>query len=223
MKLKAFTLSLASLASLSLLVACSQRVQQFQQPAAQPQTQQTQQSQSAASSSTENTNQAATSSSQNAPEAQPTNIDGTYTGQGEGDRITLVVTGTTGTWTQVETDGKQEIKQISFDAANQQMIIGDDVKIYAINDNQMIIDDMDREASDRIVLSKQTRRRLVFSVSFMITQKNNHKYLPSVEYLSYTSINYLFLAFKLSRRGYEIQKISIIDVQVWLQSFDYAT
>ena len=151
MKLKRFTLSLASLASLSLLVACSQRVQQ---PATQSQTQQTQQSQAAVSSSTENINQAATSSSQNAPEAQPTNIDGTYTGQDEGDRITLVVTGTTGTWTQVETDGDQEIKQVSFDANNQRMIIGDDAKIYTINGNQMIIDDMDREASDRIVLSK---------------------------------------------------------------------
>ena len=145
---------MTSLASLSLLVDCSQRTQQFQQPAAQPQTQQTQQSQSAASSSTENTNQVTTSSSQNAPEAQPTNIDGTYTGQDEGDRITLVVTGTTGTWIQVETDGEQEIKQVSFDASNQRMIIGDDVKIYAINGSQMIIDDMDREASDRIVLSK---------------------------------------------------------------------
>ena len=148
---------MTSLASLSLLVACSQRVQQVQQPVAQSQTQQTQQTQqpqATASSSTENTNQATTSSSQNASEAQPTNIDGTYTGQDEGDRITLVVTGTTGTWTQVETDGEQEIKQVSFDAANQRMIIGDDVKIYAINGNQMIIDDMDREASDRIVLSK---------------------------------------------------------------------
>ena len=139
---------MTSLASLSLLVACSQRVQQVQQPAAQPQ------SQPAASSSTENTNQATTSSSQNTPEAQLTNIDGTYTGQDEGDRITLVVTETTGTWTQVETDGEQEIKQVSFDAANQRMIIGDNVKIYAINGNQMIIDDMDREAFDRIVLSK---------------------------------------------------------------------
>ena len=153
MKLKRFTLSLASLASLSLLVACSQRAQQLQQPVAQPQTQQSQQSQAAASS-TENTNQAATSSSQNTVTAQPTNIDGTYTGQDEGDRITLVVTGTTGTWTQVETDGDQEIKQVSFDPANQRMIIGDDAKIYTINGNQMIIDDMDREASDRIVLSK---------------------------------------------------------------------
>ena len=39
MKLKRFTLSLASLASLSLLVACSQRAQQVQQPVAQSQTQ----------------------------------------------------------------------------------------------------------------------------------------------------------------------------------------
>ena len=153
MKLKTFTLSLASLASFGLLVACSQRVQQVQQPAAQAQTQQTQQSQ-AASSSTENSNQAATSSSQNVPVAQPTDIDGTYTGQDDGDRITLVVTGTTGTWTELESDGDQKVKQVTFDAANQRMIIGDDVKIYTINGNQMIIDDMDRDASDRIVLSK---------------------------------------------------------------------
>ena len=154
MKLKTFTLSLASLASFGLLVACSQRVQQVQQPVAQSQTQQTQQSQPAASSSTENTNQSATSSSQNTVTAQPTNIDGTYTGQDEGDRITLVVTGTTGTWTELESDGDQKVKQVSFDTANQRMIIGDDVKIYTINGNQMIIDDMDRDASDRIVLSK---------------------------------------------------------------------
>ena len=154
MKLKTFTLSLASLASLSLLVACSQRVQQVQQPVAQSQTQQTQQSQPTVSSSTENRNQAATSSSQNTVTAQPTNIDGTYTGQDEGDRITLVVTGTTGTWTELESDGDQKVKQVSFDTANQRMIIGDDAKIYTINGNQMIIDDMDRDASDRIVLSK---------------------------------------------------------------------
>ena len=109
MKLKRFTLSLAALASLSLLVACSQRAQQVQQPAAQSQTQQ---SQPAVSSSTENTNQAATSSSQNAVTAQPTNIDGTYTGQDDGDRITLVVTGTTGTWTELESDGDQKVKQL---------------------------------------------------------------------------------------------------------------
>ena len=34
-------------------------------------------------------------------------------------------------------------------------------------------------------------------VSFAFAQKNDYKYLPSTEYLSYTSINYLFLAFIL--------------------------
>ena len=154
MKLKTFTLSLASLASLSLLVACSQRAQQVQQPVAQSQTQQTQQSQPVASSSTENTNQAATSSSQNAVTAQPTNINGTYTGQDDGDRITLVVTGTTGTWTELESDGDQKVKQVTFDATNQRMIIGDDAKIYTVNGNQIVVDDMDRDPSDQIVLSK---------------------------------------------------------------------
>ena len=153
MKLKTFTLSLASLASFGLLVACSQRAQQVQQPAAQAQTQQTQQSQ-AASSSTENSNQAATSSSQNTVTAQPTNIDGTYTGQDDGDRITLVVPGTTGTWTELESDGDQKVKQVTFDATNQRMIIGDDAKIYTVNGNQIVVDDMDRDPSDQIVLSK---------------------------------------------------------------------
>ena len=65
-----------------------------------------------------------------------------------------MLTGTTGTWTELESDGDQKVKQVSFDTANQRMIIGDDAKIYTINGNQMIIDDMDRDASDRIVLSK---------------------------------------------------------------------
>ena len=152
MKLTRFTLSLASLASLSLLVACSQRTQPVQQPVAQQQVQQPAQQNTNTANAGTNQNQAAPVQSQ--PVAQPTDIDGTYTGQDEGDRITLVVTGTTGTWTQVETDGDQKVKQVTFDAANQRMITCDDVKIYAINGNQMIIDDMDREASDRIVLSK---------------------------------------------------------------------
>ena len=61
----------------------------------------------------------------------------------------------TGTWTEVEPDGDKEIKQVSFEPENQRVIIGDDVKIYTVNGNQMIIDDMDREASDRVVLTKQ--------------------------------------------------------------------
>ena len=83
-----------------------------------------------------------------------TNIDGTYKGQDEGDSITLVVTGNTGTWTEVEADGDQEVKKVTFEPENQKVIIGDDVKIYVAEENQIIIDDMGRGVSDRIVLKK---------------------------------------------------------------------
>ena len=66
----------------------------------------------------------------------------------------MTVTGKTGTWTKLESDGDQEVKQVTFDPANQRMIIGDDVQIYTVNGNQIIIDDTDFDPSDRIVLSK---------------------------------------------------------------------
>lgn len=146
MKTKTFTLSIASLAILSLLVACGPKAQApTQQSAQQSSTQQ-----ESSSSATTSASQPQASSSQ----AQPTNIDGTYTGKDENDQITLVVTGKTGTWTEVEPDGDKEIKRVSFEPENQRVIIGDDVKIYTVNGNQLIIDDMDREASDRVVLTK---------------------------------------------------------------------
>ena len=146
MKTKAFTLSIASLAILSLLAACGPKEQASTQPSAQ---------QSSTSAATSASQPQASSSQDTAAAAQPTNIDGTYTGKDENDQITLVVTGKTGTWTEVEPDGDKEIKQVTFEPENQRVIIGDDVKIYAVNGNQMIIDDMDREAADRVVLKKQ--------------------------------------------------------------------
>ena len=147
MKTKTFTLSLAFLASLSLLAACAPRVQ--------PTAQQSSTQQQSSSNAATNSSQPQASAGQNAPVAQPTNIDGTYKGQDEGDSVTLVITGTTGTWTKVELDGDQEIKQVSLDPANQRMIVGDDVKIYSVNGNQITIDDMDRDPSDQVVLTKQ--------------------------------------------------------------------
>ena len=141
MSLKKFTLSLASLASLSLLVACS------------PKDQATLSTQ--ASTSTEvTTAQSAETTVSSSTVRSVTNIDGTYKGQDEGDSITLVVTGNTGTWTEVEPDGDQEIKKVTFEPDSQKVIIGDDVKIYVAEENQIIIDDMDRVVSDRIVLKK---------------------------------------------------------------------
>ena len=147
MKTKAFTLSIASLAILSLLAACGPK----EQASTQPSTQQ----ESSSSAATSASQPQASSSQDTTAAAQPTNIDGTYTGKDENDQITLVVTGKTGTWTEVEPDGDKEIKQVTFESENQRVIIGDDIKIYAANGNQMIIDDMDREASDRVVLTKQ--------------------------------------------------------------------
>ena len=141
MSLKKFTLSLASLASLSLLVACSPKEQ------ATPSTQ--------ASTSTEvTTAQSAGTTVSSSTASSVTNIDGTYKGQDEGDSITLVVTGNTGTWTEVEADGDQEIKKVTFEPENQRVFIGDDIKVYVADGNQVIIDDMGREISDRIVLKK---------------------------------------------------------------------
>lgn len=141
MSLKKFTLSLASLASLSLLVACSPKEQAT--------------SSSQTSTSTEvTTSQSAETTISSSTASSVTNIDGTYKGQDEGDSITLVVTGNTGTWTEVEADGDQEIKKVTFEPENQRVFIGDDIKVYVADGNQMIIDDMDREISDRIVLKK---------------------------------------------------------------------
>lgn len=152
MKTKTFTLSIASLAILSLLAACGPKEQASTQPSAQQSSTQQESSSSAATSASQ---PQASSSQDTAAAAQPTNIDGTYTGKDENDQITLVVTGKTGRWTEVEPGGDKEIKQVTFEPENQRVIIGDDIKIYAVNGNQMIIDDMDREAADRVVLTKQ--------------------------------------------------------------------
>ena len=139
MSLKKITLSLATVASLSLLVACSSTAKST--PSSQASTSQVSETSASSSATNANTNVAS-------------NIDGTYKGQDEGDSITLVVTGNTGTWTEVEADGDQEVKKVTFEPENQKVIIGDEVKIYVAEENQIIIDDMDRDVSDRIVLKK---------------------------------------------------------------------
>lgn len=147
MSLRKFTLSLATVASLSLLVACSSTTKST--PSSQAST-------SSEASTSQVSETSASSSTTSVKTDTTTNIDGTYKGQDEGDSITLVVTGNTGTWTEVEANGDQEVKKVTFEPENQKVIIGDDVKIYVAEENQIIIDDMDRDVSDRVVLKKQT-------------------------------------------------------------------
>ena len=141
MSLKIFTLSLATVASLSLLVACSPKAQST--PSSQ-----------ASTSAEASTSQKSETSASSSTASSVTNIDGTYTGRDDGDTITLVVTGNTGTWTEVEPDGDQKIKKVTFEPENQRVFVGDDIKVYVAEENQIIIDDMDRDVSDRIVLKK---------------------------------------------------------------------
>lgn len=141
MTLKKFTLSLAVLASISLLVACSTKEQRT----------------SAAQASTSSeviTRQISEATTSSATNATTVNMDGTYKGQDEGDSITLVVTGNTGTWTEVEANGVQEVKKVTFEPESQKVIIGDDVKIYVAEEKQIIIGDMNREVLGRIILKK---------------------------------------------------------------------
>ncbi|MTB65084.1 hypothetical protein GGG87_08755 [Streptococcus sp. zg-86] len=88
--------------------------------------------------------------------AQTSNLDGTYKGNDEEDQVTLVITGTTGTWTQVEPDGEQEIKNVTIDPTNQRIIIGDDTERYFLEGNQLTIEDISEDDfNDKIVLTKQ--------------------------------------------------------------------
>ena len=106
MSLKKFTLSLATVASLSLLAACSSTTQPA--PSSQAST-------SSEGSTSQVSETSASSSTTSSKADTATKIDGTYKGQDEGDSITLVVTGNTGTWTEVEANGDQEVKKVTFE------------------------------------------------------------------------------------------------------------
>ena len=125
-----FTLSLASLAVLGLLAACSN--QTAQTPA------------SSASS------QQIASSASNSKDSQTA----TYKGTDETDQITLTLSGTTGTWEEVESDGEKESKPVTIHADNHTLTVGDDLKFYKLEGNQLTIEDDDRDPSDTIVLTK---------------------------------------------------------------------
>lgn len=89
---KKLTLSLASMAVLGLLAACSNQT-----------------AQTPASSASHQKVSSSTSSSKGSQTAsQAENLDGTYKGTDENDQITLTLSGTTGTWEEVEREGERE-------------------------------------------------------------------------------------------------------------------
>ena len=106
------------------------------------------------SSAVNNSSSASASSSEQAANGE---LDGSYHTSHEGDQLTLQISGTTGQLTKVESDGEQEIEQVQIDTTNQTMIIGDDVKRYRIEGNQLTIEDLSQEPydDDTLVFTKQ--------------------------------------------------------------------
>lgn len=86
---------------------------------------------------------------------QTSNLNGRYQASDhDGDQHVLEINGSTGTWTETEVDGSKEIKQVQVDAAKQRLIVGDDVKSYRQNGNQLIVDELDDDP-DTLTFSKQ--------------------------------------------------------------------
>ena len=125
------TLSLASMAVLGLLAACSNQT-----------------AQTPASSASSQQVSSSTSSS------QAENLDGTYKGTDETDQITLTISGTSGTWEEVDNDGEKETRSVTVHADKHTLTVGDDTKSYTLEGNQLTIKDDDLDASDTIVLTK---------------------------------------------------------------------
>ena len=137
---KAF-IGILSLTAAVLLAACSGNTSSSQST----------QNQSSSSSAASSSNQSSSSSSA----GQATNLDGRYQATDhDGDQHVLEINGTTGTWTETEVDGSKETRQVQVDSANQSLTVGDDVKSYRQNGNQLIVDELD-DASDTLTFTKQ--------------------------------------------------------------------
>ena len=103
--------------------------------------------------SSQNTQSQISQASSNA--GQTSNIDGRYQATDhDGDQHVLEINGRTGTWTETEVEGSKEIKQVQVDTASQRLIVGDDVKSYRQNGNQLIVDELDDDP-DTLTFSKQ--------------------------------------------------------------------
>ena len=109
------------------------------------------------SSSQSTTVSSESSASSTIAENSSEKLDGTYKGMDEEDEITLVIKGNSGTWTEKEPNGKEEVKQGSIDPTNQRMTIGDDIERYMIDGDRLTIEDIEQEngENDTVVLTKQ--------------------------------------------------------------------
>ena len=143
-------LAIVSLTAAVLLTACSGNNNQGTNANSQSQDVKSQSSQSATSSNTESSSQVNSSKP-----TQTSNLDGSYKATDhDGDQHLLQINGASGTWTETEVDGSKEIKQVQVDATNQRLIVGDDVKTYQQNGNQLTVSELDDDP-DTLNFTKQ--------------------------------------------------------------------
>ena len=157
---KKLVLSALTAMTAFVLVACGNSGQNPSNQAAQSQASSSVSQSTETVSSSSNTNSSANTISSEASTASQTaasDLDGTYKATHEGDALTLEVSGNKGTLSKVERDGEQEIEQVQVDPTNQTMIVGDDVKRYRVEGNQLTLEDLSQENDDddTIVFTKQ--------------------------------------------------------------------
>jgi len=140
-----------------VLVACGNSGQNHSKQSSQSQASSSISQSSETVSSNSKANSSANSNSSESTTTATSELDGTYKAIHEGDSLTLEISGNKGTLTKVEHDDEQEIKQVQIDPTNQTMIVGDDVKRYRVEDNQLTLEDLSQENDDddTIVFTKE--------------------------------------------------------------------
>lgn len=136
-------LSLLAVLALSL-AACSQAPSQQQE-----------QGQSQVSSQAARSSQTASSSSSRDSLVSTGKLDGTYTARDWDEDLTLTLKGKEGQLTTIEVDGEQEMEPVELDEQKGQIRIDDEWHYYEAKDNQLIINDLDNDADDRLVFTKK--------------------------------------------------------------------
>ncbi|SEI51967.1 SP_0198 family lipoprotein [Streptococcus equinus] len=110
-------------------------------------------SQQASSSTTSASSETTPSSSEaSAVETQSTELDGTYVLEEADEVKTLTIKDGAGSLESKENDGEVDVDQVKVDASKQTILIGDDLKEYRLDGNQLILTEDD---GDQDIYTKQ--------------------------------------------------------------------
>lgn len=110
-------------------------------------------SQQASSSTTSASSETTPSSSEaSAVETQSTELDGTYVLKEADEVKTLTIKDGAGSLESKENDGEVDVDQVKVDASKQTILIGDNLKDYRLDGNQLILTEAD---GDQDIYTKQ--------------------------------------------------------------------